>query len=46
MSFGTIMKLPLQHLVLQNTVEPLNKGRLRTLAIVPFSEVVLYWEVL
>ena len=29
-----------------HTVEPLNKGHLRTEGIVPYSEVVLYWEVL
>ena len=29
-----------------NTVEPLNKGHLRTEGIVPYSEVVPYWEVL
>ena len=28
-----------------NTMEPLNKGHLRTEAIVPYSEVVPYWEV-
>ena len=27
------------------TVEPLNKGHLRTEGIVPYSEVVPYWEV-
>ena len=27
------------------TVEPLNKGHLRTEVIVPYSEVVPYWEV-
>ena len=27
------------------TVEPLNKGHFRTEAIVPYSEVVPYWEV-
>ena len=28
------------------TVEPLNKGHLRTEGIVPYLEVVPYWEVL
>ena len=27
------------------TVEPLNKGHLRTEGIVPYSEVVPYWEI-
>ena len=27
------------------TVEPLNKGHLRTVDIVPYSEVVPYWEI-
>ena len=27
------------------TVEPLNKGHLGTQAVVPYSEVVPYWEV-
>ena len=27
------------------TVEPLNKGHLRTEGIVPYSDVVPYWEV-
>ena len=31
--------------LLATTVEPLNKGHLRTEGIVPYSEVVPYWEV-
>ena len=29
-----------------NTVEPLNKGHFRTDRIVPYTEVVLHWNVL
>ena len=37
---STVSDIPVEH-----TVEPLNKGHIRTEGIVPYSEVVPYWEV-
>ena len=41
--YSTVAKILVEK-ISRTTVEPLNKGHLRTEGIVPYSEVVPYWE--